>query len=585
MVERPLHRWSCTVHHPVANPQNVARRPFRTLHFPYRVLSSLRILISTHHLQPLTLRVAMSSRMMKYLLGGTSIPTAGDGLGLGVPSRPMPSPTVTTSSNIVTGVSTDLVPRTRSQSSVSAKSKASATSQTPVPASSPHSQDGHIALMPDSQLFGSSQHLTRKSNAHRPSRTQNGVRAPRCSLADPASATTPSRRPSIDSFQTAASTGVESPRIGTPDVMGELSWEDYEIPQELGFVRGDTPREILNIIQESFDEHRAMRTSRLQDQAIVVRTTIQSSRMPRQNDRPEVPECSSSISARSTPDSEYVSNRSASSLSISRGSATSLESQVEDTGFLRPPKVLIRSQTNNSQESLRSKAGPNCSPGMAVLEKRLQESQERTVKSHRLFRLLPGRKGKSEVSLELPTPRPTSYECTSCFDDVPENKAVDMPCHHKYCSPCFSKLVLTAISNEATFPPKCCLEAIPKKTLRDHLSPKALAQFDEKALEYAVAVGNRYYCISPKCAKWIDTRIARRRNGILECPHCAIKLCTTCRGPEHPSNEDCPQDYGLGSTLDQAERAGWRRCYSCRAIVELTSGCRHITCKCRAEFW
>lgn len=522
----------------------------------------------------------MSSRMMKYLLGGTSIPTAGDGLGLGVPSRPMPSPTATTPSN-----TSGLVPRTRSQSSASAKSNASATSQPPVLVSTPHSQNGHMTMMPDSQVFGSSQHMTRKSNAHRPSRTPNGVQAPRCSLANPASATTPSRRPSIDSFQTAASTAVESPRIETPDVMRELPWEDYEIPQELEFVRGDTPREIRNIVQESFDEHRAMRTSRLQSQAIVVRTTIQSSRTPRQKDRPEVPECSSFISARSTPDSEYLSSRSASSLSISRGSATSLESEVENTSFLRPPKLLSPSQINNSQESLRSKADPKSSPGMAFIEERLQEGQERTVKSHRLFKLLPGRKGKSEVSLELPTPRPTSYECTSCFDDVPENKAVDVPCHHKYCSPCFSQLVLTAISNEATFPPKCCLQAIPKKTLRDHLSPRALAQFDEKALEYAVAVGNRYYCVSQKCAKWIDTRIARRRNGILECPHCAIKLCTTCRGPEHPSNEDCPQDYGLGPTLDQAERAGWRRCYSCRAIVELTSGCRHITCKCRAEFW
>lgn len=182
-------------------------------------------------------------------------------------------------------------------------------------------------------------------------------------------------------------------------------------------------------------------------------------------------------------------------------------------------------------------------------------------------------------------PESTSYECTSCFDEVPDKKAVDMPCNHKYCSPCFSQLVLTATSNEATFPPKCCLQEIPQKTMREHLPPKALAQFDEKALEYAVAVGNRYYCVSSRCAKWIDTRIARRMNGILECPHCAVKLCTTCRGPQHLSTEDCPQDYGLGPTLDRAERAGWRRCYRCRALVELTSGCRHITCKCLAEFW
>ena len=527
----------------------------------------------------------MSSRMMKYLLGGTATPTAGDGLSLGVPTQPVLSPKATVSSNVETGTSTDESFRSRSGSNASAISNTSARSQKPSPLSSPPPHHLSTTMMPDLQRSGSSQHASRNDDVHKPSRMQNGVRAPRCSLVNMTAAAAPFRKPSMDSFRTAASAAEDSPRIGTPDVMGEATWEDYEIPQELEFVSEDTPREIRNIIQESWDEHRAMRASRLQSQAIVVRTTIESSRTLRQKGRPEVPECSSVISARSTPDSEHVTNRSVSSRSISHGSQTSLESEVEDTGLLRPTKLLSRSQTSNSQEYLMTKATTGMSPNMAHVERKLQESQERTNKSHRLFNLLSSWKGKSEISLEPQTTPPTSYECTSCFDDVPENKAVDMPCHHKYCSPCFSRLILTAIINEATFPPKCCLQEIPKKTMRDHLPPKALAQFDEKALEYAVAVGNRYYCVSPKCAKWIDTRIAKRVNGILECPHCAVKLCTTCRGPQHPSNEDCPQDYGLGSTLDQAERAGWRRCYRCRAIVELTSGCRHITCKCRAEFW
>ena len=152
----------------------------------------------------------MTSKLMNYLLGGTSIPMAGDGLGLAVPCRPTPSSKSTTP-------------------------------------------------------------------------TQSGIRAPRCSLT---SATTLSTRPSKDSFQTAASTMEDSPRKEIPDIMGETWWEDYEIPQELEVVRGDTPKEIRDIIQESLDEHRAMRASRLQTQAIVVRTTIESSRTLRQKDRP-----------------------------------------------------------------------------------------------------------------------------------------------------------------------------------------------------------------------------------------------------------------------------------------------------------
>lgn len=52
----------------------------------------------------------------------------------------------------------------------------------------------------------------------------------------------------------------------------------------------------------------------------------------------------------------------------------------------------------------------------------------------------------------------------------------------------------------------------------------------------------------------------------------------------HETGVDCPEDFGLEATLEEAERQGWRRCYKCRALVELTVGCRHITCKCRAQF-
>ncbi|RYP64839.1 hypothetical protein DL769_006514 [Monosporascus sp. CRB-8-3] len=32
------------------------------------------------------------------------------------------------------------------------------------------------------------------------------------------------------------------------------------------------------------------------------------------------------------------------------------------------------------------------------------------------------------------------------------------------------------------------------------------------------------------------------------------------------------------------ERSGWRRCYKCRTLVELTQGCTHMTCRCKAQF-
>ena len=56
-------------------------------------------------------------------------------------------------------------------------------------------------------------------------------------------------------------------------------WQDCEIPSELEWVHPNTPEEIRNIIQESLDEQRALRASRLSaTHAIVVRTTITQSR-------------------------------------------------------------------------------------------------------------------------------------------------------------------------------------------------------------------------------------------------------------------------------------------------------------------
>ena len=48
-----------------------------------------------------------------------------------------------------------------------------------------------------------------------------------------------------------------------------------------------------------------------------------------------------------------------------------------------------------------------------------------------------------------------------------------------------------------------------------------------------------------------------------------------------PSDLRAPDDVAL---LDAARRNQWRRCPQCHHMIELYSGCRHITCKCGCEF-
>src|SRR5437667_9013236 len=60
-------------------------------------------------------------------------------------------------------------------------------------------------------------------------------------------------------------------------------------------------------------------------------------------------------------------------------------------------------------------------------------------------------------------------------------------------------------------------------------------------------------------------------------------MCRVCRGIGHEGT-DCPEDFALEATIQESINHGWRRCYKCHAMVELMTGCRHITCKCKAEF-
>lgn len=355
-------------------------------------------------------------------------------------------------------------------------------------------------------------------------------------------------------------------------------WQQNEIPEELGYVDTEEPEGIRNVVQETLDEHRALRASRLYTQAIVVRTTITIS-----TTRSRVSLCcpiveSWAMSSNRSLDQSLWDGRSACE-SPAPESVSSAELSVGDQELrdLRTSRELLSPTSSN--ESLSSSAG---SSPVRSLRKR-----DKIAGNQGLFRLLPGlvgRRLKPDPSGRSSS-KTRSIECTSCFDDIPERRAVDALCRHSYCRPCFSQLVKTAMLSEDTFPPKCCLQDIPRRVMQTHLPPEELDQFDKKALEYAVPVGNRYYCGSPECAEWIDTRKARRWNGGLECPHCEFKMCISCRGAQHGRNQDCPQDFGLRRALEQAERAGWRRCYSCRTMVELNTGCRHITCTCRAEFW
>lgn len=487
-----------------------------------------------------------------YLLGGSSSYVAGDGRVF------VPTNTPSTSHNIhsLTIAGLQLSSPNSSKSDISIGStrhdnispghsrvSSGRTSPNPPPTSPDHASD--------KSRFGSSEQIERHDMAGEKARVPSGFRAPRSSLAPPSPSlqTEESPRPSIESFYTASQVSIENSEIPV-----DTPWQDYEIPEELGLVKEDVPTEIRNIVQESLDEHRVLRISRMQATALT----------------------------------KLTADESTNNLIIFEAADENSELEGEDDSHLNaPPRHTLpcRNASQRSAPALETAGTNNLNATMSDLERKFQESRQRTRKGYKNFKVSPGPRINDEPTSPLLKIEPTVSECISCYNDIPKNKAIDLPCHHSYCQTCFSHLISTAIHSEDTFPPKCCLSEVPKSTIHRHLPSKEWKAFSEKALEYAVPLANRYYCASPKCAKWIDARNAKLKNGGLECPHCQAKLCTVCRGPSHPSNEDCPQDFGMDRLMEEAELSGWRRCSKCRRMVERVEGCLHITCMCRHQFW
>ncbi|KAA6412506.1 MAG: hypothetical protein FRX48_03497 [Lasallia pustulata] len=273
-------------------------------------------------------------------------------------------------------------------------------------------------------------------------------------------------------------------------------WQDYDIPDELMRVLANTPMEILSIVRESIDNRRALKASMSAEASKLASSTTTPSVKPVSTG--DKPATESSTSTRSQRAVSQVSAHTMDSTNPSRSSSPN--QSIEST------TTLGSSQDGDSKRIDQSNL-PNVRPkafrdhGLARLFRSLHTAKPE---------LVPPEIADSESS--------NSSECASCFEDIPKSEAASLACQHKYCSTCFLQLVRTAMHNENFFPPKCCLQEIPRITIRTHLPTKDFAQFDEKAQEYAVPTGSRWYCSSPRCGKWIETE-KRPTSAEIVCPH------------------------------------------------------------------
>lgn len=158
-----------------------------------------------------------------------------------------------------------------------------------------------------------------------------------------------------------------------------------------------------------------------------------------------------------------------------------------------------------------------------------------------------------------------------------------MPCGHIYCNDCLLQLFSKVITNESLYPPRCCQRNIELDTVRERLSPELCMRVEAKALELDTV--DRTYCPHATCATFIPpTRAMEEEMGCpknVTCPRCGQKACRRCKREAHFGRRcDITEDKEV---LEVTQYSGFQRC-KCGHVVELNTGCYHMTCRCGRQF-
>jgi len=166
------------------------------------------------------------------------------------------------------------------------------------------------------------------------------------------------------------------------------------------------------------------------------------------------------------------------------------------------------------------------------------------------------------------------FQCVACTERVPRTNMVTAKCGHRYCADCAKNLFMRSTKDEEIYPPRCCKQPIPLALVARHMDTDELAAFQLATVEYATR--DRVYCSNLACGSFIvpdriDTSMQRA-----DCPKCGTETCSRCLSSYH-GDTACPDDPSMRETRELALSEGWQTCNACHRIVQLRTGCNHMT--------
>ncbi|KAK6951767.1 hypothetical protein Daesc_006290 [Daldinia eschscholtzii] len=180
----------------------------------------------------------------------------------------------------------------------------------------------------------------------------------------------------------------------------------------------------------------------------------------------------------------------------------------------------------------------------------------------------------SWAALRQPSRPPKT--CDACGDQKHFAQLARVPCRHEYCRECLTRLFRDASNDESLFPPRCCRQNIPLAKNQVFIDSDVVSHFRQKALEFSTP--RRTYCHNQRCARFIPG--TNYLHDVATCDECGHQTCMICKGATH--NGDCPEDEQLNQVIQLATEQHWQRCQNCWAMVELNTGCFHMTLYARA---
>ncbi len=196
-----------------------------------------------------------------------------------------------------------------------------------------------------------------------------------------------------------------------------------------------------------------------------------------------------------------------------------------------------------------------------------------------------------------------------------------LPCGHSFCSGCFKMYMQTCVESRR-IPLPCPMDGCIAKISSAFLEPYYghLSSYIKYAeLEFLHQSNDSImYCPSKKCNHPViktilpseddhhsffdseqDSDLTAEEMSLIEvsmvrheCPHCSTSVCTECKTFWHngltceqfqalPEDERSKEDAQLHSLVSKKQ---WKRCPTCRIVVERRIGCNYMHCRCGAGF-